>query len=182
MLTAMPPSHRDVWSGLRHAPDMRYAALIPEPMSEIDPRFFPRVLDYPTLEKPGSIIIDTQGRYLYYVEGRGKAIRYGVGVGRPGFAWRGTKQVSAKREWPEWRPPADMLLRRPDLPVHMAGGPSNPLGARAIYLGSSIYRIHGSNEPDTIGHAVSSGCFRMRNADVIDLYDRVKIGTRVVVM
>jgi lipoprotein-anchoring transpeptidase ErfK/SrfK len=182
MLTAMPPFHRDVWSGLRHAPDMRDAMLMAEPMAEMDPRFLRQAIDYPTREKPGSIIIDTQGRYLYYVQGQGKAIRYGIGVGRPGFEWRGTKQVSAKREWPEWRPPADMLLRRPDLPVHMAGGPSNPLGARAIYLGSSIYRIHGSNEPDTIGHAVSSGCFRMRNEDVIDLYDRVKIGTQVVVI
>ena len=177
------PSYRDPWSGLRHAPAVvRYQAPISEPMFEMDPRFLRQVLDYPTLEKPGSIIIDTRGRYLYYVEGQGKAIRYGIGVGRAGFEWRGTQQVSAKRVWPEWRPPTDMLRRRPDLPVLMAGGVHNPLGARAIYLGSSLYRIHGSNEPDSIGQAVSSGCFRMRNNDVIDLYDRVKIGTRVVVI
>jgi len=181
-LTTMP-SYRDPWSGLRHAPDVvRYEPPMSESMAEMDPRFFRQVLDYPTQEKPGSIVIDTRGRYLYYVEGQGKAIRYGVGVGRAGFEWRGTKQVSAKRAWPEWRPPAEMLARRPDLPVWMAGGPSNPLGARAIYLGSSLYRIHGSNEPDSIGQAVSSGCFRMHNADVIDLYQRVKIGTRVVVI
>lgn len=177
------PSYRDPWSGLRHAPDVvRYEPPMSEPMSEMDPRFVRRVLDYPTREKPGSIVIDTRGRYLYYVEGQGKATRYGVGVGRAGFEWRGTKQVSAKRVWPEWRPPAEMLARRPDLPVWMAGGPANPLGARAIYLGSSLYRIHGSNEPDSIGQAVSSGCIRMRNGDVIDLYDRVKVGTRVVVI
>jgi lipoprotein-anchoring transpeptidase ErfK/SrfK len=181
-LTTMP-SYRDPWSGLRHAPDVvRYEAPTSEPTSEMDPRFSRQVLDYPTQEKPGSIIIDTRGRYLYLVEGRGKAIRYGVGVGRAGFEWRGTQQVSAMRVWPEWRPPTDMLKRRPDLPVLMAGGPANPLGARAIYLGSSLYRIHGSNEPESIGQAVSSGCFRMRNGDVIDLYDRVKVGTRVVVI
>jgi lipoprotein-anchoring transpeptidase ErfK/SrfK len=177
------PSYRDPWGGLRHVLDVvRYEAPTSEPTSEMDPRFFRRVIDYSTQEKPGSIVIDTRGRYLYYVEGRGKATRYDIGVGRPGFAWSGTKQVSAKRVWPEWRPPTEMLLRRPDLPVHMAGGPANPLGARAIYLGSSLYRIHGSNEPDSIGQAVSSGCFRMRNGDVIDLYDRVKVGTRVVVI
>jgi lipoprotein-anchoring transpeptidase ErfK/SrfK len=182
-LTTMPLSYGDPWSGLRHAPDVvRYEPPMSEPMSEMDPRFVRRVLDYATQEKPGSIVIDTRGRYLYYVEGQGKATRYGVGVGRAGFEWRGTKQVSAKRVWPEWRPPAEMLARRPDLPVWMAGGPANPLGARAIYLGSSLYRIHGSNEPDSIGQAVSSGCIRMRNGDVIDLYDRVKVGTRVVVI
>jgi lipoprotein-anchoring transpeptidase ErfK/SrfK len=148
----------------------------------MDPRFFRRVLDYPTREKPGSIVIDTRERYLYYVEYKGKAIRYGIGVGRPGFEWAGVKTVSQKKEWPEWRPPAEMLARRPDLPIYMGGGSDNPLGARAIYLGPSLYRIHGSNEPSTIGLAVSSGCIRMRNEDVIDLYDRVKIGTRVVVI
>jgi lipoprotein-anchoring transpeptidase ErfK/SrfK len=172
------PSYGDPWSGLRQASDVRNEA----PTSEMNARFSRRVLDYPTREKPGSIVIDTRGRYLYYVERQGKAIRYGIGVGRPGFEWAGVKTVSQKKEWPEWRPPADMLARRPDLPIYMAGGSDNPLGARAIYLGPSLYRIHGSNEPRTIGLAVSSGCIRMKNEDVIDLYDRVKIGTRVVVI
>jgi lipoprotein-anchoring transpeptidase ErfK/SrfK len=177
-LATMLPSYRDAWSGLRQASDVRYEASA----SEMNPRFSRRVLDYQTREKPGSIVIDTRGRYLYYVERQGKAIRYGIGVGRPGFEWAGVKTVSQKKEWPEWRPPADMLARRPDLPTYMAGGTDNPLGARAIYLGPSLYRIHGSNEPGTIGLAVSSGCIRMKNEDVIDLYDRVKIGTRVVVI
>jgi lipoprotein-anchoring transpeptidase ErfK/SrfK len=131
---------------------------------------------------PGTVIISTTERRLYYVLGRGQAIRYGVGVGRQGFAWSGTKSVSLKREWPDWRPPPQMLRRRPDLPRYMRGGMENPLGARAIYLGSSLYRIHGSNEPDTIGAAVSSGCIRMTNRDVIDLYGRVRVGTKVVVL
>ena len=130
----------------------------------------------------GTVVISTTRRRLYYVLGNGQAIQYGVGVGRQGFTWSGTKSVSMKREWPEWRPPAQMLRRRPDLPRYMRGGIDNPLGARAIYLGSSLYRIHGSNEPDTIGAAVSSGCIRMTNRDVIDLYERVRIGTRVVVL
>ena len=116
------------------------------------------------------------------MEDGGKAIRYGIGVGRPGFAWAGVKEISMKREWPDWTPPDEMLRRRPDLPRYMPGGPENPLGARALYLGSSLYRIHGSNEPWTIGTAVSSGCIRMRNEDVIDLYERVKVGTKVVVI
>jgi lipoprotein-anchoring transpeptidase ErfK/SrfK len=177
-LAAMVPSYGDPWSGLRQSSRVHYETTT----SEMNPRFFRRVLDYPTREKPGSIVIDTRGRYLYYVEYQGKAIRYGIGVGRPGFEWAGVKTVSQKKEWPEWRPPAEMLARRPDLPIYMAGGSDNPLGARAIYLGPSLYRIHGSNEPSTIGLAVSSGCIRMRNEDVIDLYNRVKIGTRVVVI
>jgi lipoprotein-anchoring transpeptidase ErfK/SrfK len=181
-LATMLPSYGDPWSGLRHASDVRSDVRYEAPTSEMNPRFSRRVLDYPTREKPGSIVIDTRGRYLYYVERQGKAIRYGIGVGRPGFEWAGVKAVSQKKEWPEWRPPADMLARRPDLPTYMAGGSDNPLGARAIYLGPSLYRIHGSNEPGTIGLAVSSGCIRMKNEDVIDLYDRVKIGTRVVVI
>ena len=131
---------------------------------------------------PGTIIINTTERRLYYVLGGGQALRYGIGVGRVGFTWAGVTQVSAKREWPEWTPPADMLRRRPDLPRHMKGGIDNPLGARAMYLGSSLYRIHGSNEPETIGQAVSSGCFRMTNEDVVDLYSRVRIGAKVVVL
>jgi lipoprotein-anchoring transpeptidase ErfK/SrfK len=148
----------------------------------LEPRFLPQDVDYTGSEKPGTIIIDTRERLLYLVQPKGRALRYGIGVGRPGFGWSGVKQVSMKREWPDWRPPDDMLKRRPDLPRYMPGGLDNPLGARAIYLGSSLYRIHGSNEPWTIGTAVSSGCFRMRNEDVIDLFNRVKVGARVVVI
>jgi lipoprotein-anchoring transpeptidase ErfK/SrfK len=132
--------------------------------------------------KPGTIVIDTPSKFLYLVEPGGRAIRYGIGVGRPGFTWAGTKTVSMKREWPDWTPPPEMLKRSPDLPRHMEGGPDNPLGARALYLGSSLYRIHGTNEPHTIGRSVSSGCIRMLNEDVIDLYTRVKVGTTVVVI
>jgi lipoprotein-anchoring transpeptidase ErfK/SrfK len=130
----------------------------------------------------GTIIISTKERRMYYVLPNGQAIKYAVGVGRPGFEWGGSKTITMKREWPDWRPPAQMLKRRPDLPRHMVGGPSNPLGARALYLGGSLYRIHGSNEPETIGQAVSSGCIRMLNEDVIDLYERTRVGTRVVVL
>lgn len=130
---------------------------------------------------PDTIIISTKERRLYYVLPGGKALRYGVGVGRPGFTWGGNITVTQKREWPDWRPPKAMLKRRPDLPRHMKGGIDNPLGARALYLGSTIYRIHGSNEPETIGEAVSSGCIRMTNEDVIDLYNRARVGTRVIV-
>lgn len=136
---------------------------------------------YAGTEKPGTIVVSTRQRRLYYVLGNGAAIRYGVGVGRQGFSWSGVKSVTMKKEWPAWRPPAQMLARRPDLPRYMAGGQDNPLGARALYLGSSLYRIHGSNEPETMGAAVSSGCIRMTNKDVVDLYDRVRIGTKVVV-
>ncbi len=140
------------------------------------------IVDYRSPYGTGTVVINTQERRMYYILGDGKAMRYGVGVGRPGFDWAGTKNVTLKREWPDWRPPAQMLKRRPDLPRHMAGGPDNPLGARAMYLGSTLYRIHGSNEPETIGQAVSSGCIRMVNEDVIDLYDRVRVGSRVVVL
>jgi lipoprotein-anchoring transpeptidase ErfK/SrfK len=147
-----------------------------------DPRFAKQEVEYRGNEGPGTIVIDTPNKFLFLVEGNGRALRYGIGVGRPGFTWSGIKTISAKREWPEWTPPAQMLARRPDLPRHMEGGPENPLGARAMYLGSSLYRIHGSNEPWTIGTNVSSGCIRMRNEDVIDLYGRVKVGTRVIVL
>jgi lipoprotein-anchoring transpeptidase ErfK/SrfK len=136
---------------------------------------------YSGREQPGTIVVSTGERHLYLVLGGGQALRYRVGVGRPGFEWSGIHRVSSKREWPDWTPPAQMIARRPDLPRHMAGGEANPLGARAIYIGGTLYRIHGSNEPDTIGHAVSSGCIRMTNNDVIDLYQRVKVGARVVV-
>jgi lipoprotein-anchoring transpeptidase ErfK/SrfK len=139
-------------------------------------------VNFETKESPGSIVIITKERRLYYVLGEGRAIRYGIGVGRPGFTWSGVRTVTEKKEWPSWTPPAQMLARRPDLPRFMKGGPDNPLGARAMYLGSTLYRIHGSNEPETIGEAVSSGCFRLTNDDVKDLYDRVKVGARVTVI
>jgi lipoprotein-anchoring transpeptidase ErfK/SrfK len=147
-----------------------------------DPKFEKQLVEYHGKEKAGTIVVDTPNKFLFLVQGNGRALRYGIGVGRPGFAWSGVKQISAKREWPDWTPPAEMLARRPDLPRHMEGGPENPLGARAMYLGSSLYRIHGSNEPWTIGTNVSSGCIRMRNEDVIDLYSRVNVGARVVVI
>jgi lipoprotein-anchoring transpeptidase ErfK/SrfK len=147
-----------------------------------DPRYEKQVVEYEGKEGTGTVVVDTPNKFLYLVQGNGKAMRYGIGVGRPGFTWSGVKQISAKKEWPDWTPPSEMLARRPDLPRHMEGGPQNPLGARAMYLGSTLYRIHGSNEPWTIGTNVSSGCIRMRNEDVIDLYGRVNVGTRVVVM
>ncbi|MBN9669029.1 L,D-transpeptidase [Roseibium aggregatum] len=146
---------------------------------QVAPQFLPTIVNYTGSRKPGTIVIDTNERYLYLVQRDGTARRYGVGVGKPGFEWAGTHKITRKAEWPDWRPPAEMRKRRPDLPVHMAGGPQNPLGARALYLGSTLYRIHGSNQPWTIGHAVSSGCIRMRNEDVIDLYERVGVGTTV---
>jgi lipoprotein-anchoring transpeptidase ErfK/SrfK len=130
---------------------------------------------------PGTIIVNTTERRLYLIQDGGSALKYGIGVGRDGFRWAGTTAVVAKKEWPDWTPPSQMLARRPDLPRHMKGGPENPLGARAMYLGSSLYRIHGSNEPETIGQAVSSGCFRLLNDDVIDLYNRVQVGATVIV-
>jgi lipoprotein-anchoring transpeptidase ErfK/SrfK len=135
----------------------------------------------PVMQAPGTIYISTSERRLYLMLGNGEALRYGIGVGRDGFRWTGTHHISAKKEWPSWTPPAEMRARRPDLPRYMAGGIQNPLGARAMYLGSTLYRIHGSNEPETIGHAVSSGCFRMTNDDVTDLYNRVSVGATVVV-
>ncbi|QXX76030.1 putative L,D-transpeptidase YnhG [Methylovirgula sp. HY1] len=145
-----------------------------------------RIMPNPTGQPPGTIVVDTKTRHLYYVQKDGLAIRYGIGVGRQGFAWKGTAYVGRKAEWPRWIPPKDMLKRRPDLPTQMAGGLGNPLGARALYLfknhKDTLFRIHGTNEPDTIGKAVSSGCIRMMNGDVIDLYRRVGIGTQVVVL
>ena len=148
----------------------------------ITPQYQRQVVAYRGKESPGTLIIDTPAKYLYLVQPGGRAIRYGIGVGRPGFEWAGRKSVSMKKEWPDWRPPKEMLRRRPDLPSYMEGGPDNPLGARALYLGSSLYRIHGTNEPHTIGQAVSSGCIRMLNRDVIDLYKRVPVGASVVVI
>jgi lipoprotein-anchoring transpeptidase ErfK/SrfK len=162
-----------------YVPQQSYQSVDP---ASFDPRYQKQEVNYNGHEGSGTIVIDTPNKFLYLVQGGGRALRYGIGVGRPGFTWSGTKTISAKREWPDWTPPAEMLARRPDLPRHMQGGPENPLGARAMYLGSSLYRIHGSNEPWTIGTNVSSGCIRMRNEDVIDLYGRVNVGTRVVVL
>jgi lipoprotein-anchoring transpeptidase ErfK/SrfK len=149
---------------------------------EIPARFKRQVVSYATHEAPGTIVIDTPNTYLYFVLGNGKAVRYGIGVGREGFTWAGVKTVERKAEWPDWVPPAEMLERQPYLPRFMAGGPGNPLGARAMYLSGSVYRIHGTNQPATIGGRVSSGCIRMTNDDVADLYERVKLGTKVVVL
>jgi lipoprotein-anchoring transpeptidase ErfK/SrfK len=140
-----------------------------------------QVVDYDGSEAAGTIIVDTSERRLYFVLGDGTAIKYGVGVGREGFQWSGRHKVTRKQEWPGWTPPPAMRKRQPHLPAHMAGGPNNPLGARALYIGSTLYRIHGSNEPWSIGQAVSSGCIRMANEDVMHLYDQVKVGTRVIV-
>ncbi len=152
----------------------------------MNPVYLPQTVPYQSSHKPGTIIIDTPSRFLYLVLENGQARRYGVGVGKPGFEWAGTHRVTQKREWPDWRPPAQMIAREKKkgriLPTYMPGGPSNPLGARALYLGSTLYRIHGTNQPWTIGSAVSSGCIRMRNEDVVDLYERVGNGTKVVVI
>jgi lipoprotein-anchoring transpeptidase ErfK/SrfK len=141
-----------------------------------------QIVSYPTREAPGTVIIDTPNTYLYYVLGGGQAIRYGIGVGRDGFTWSGTQSVTKKAEWPDWTPPPEMIARQPYLPRHMAGGPGNPLGARAMYLGGTVYRIHGTNAPETIGTHVSSGCIRLTNEDVADLYSRVNVGSKVIVL
>jgi lipoprotein-anchoring transpeptidase ErfK/SrfK len=147
------------------------------------PSHFQRqIVDYRTNEAAGTIVIDTPNTYLYFVLGNGRALRYGIGVGREGFAWSGTQTITRKAEWPDWTPPEEMVQRQPYLPRFVAGGPGNPLGARAMYLGGTIYRIHGTNQPQTIGGRVSSGCIRMVNDDVIDLYGRARIGTKVVVL
>ena len=145
-------------------------------------KFARQEVPYDGPHEAGVVVVDTPNRFLFLVLGNGRALRYGIGVGRPGFEWAGVKTVSRKAEWPDWTPPPEMLKRRPELPRHMVGGEDNPLGARALYLGSSLYRIHGTNEPQTIGHNVSSGCIRMMNEDVMDLYERVKLGTKVIVI
>src|SRR6187397_2584100 len=150
--------------------------------AQLDPRLQRQVVSYSGREAPGTVIIDTPHTYLYYVLGGGKAMRYGIGVGREGFTWSGVKTIERKAEWPDWTPPPEMIHRQPYLPRFVAGGPSNPLGARAMYLSGSVYRIHGTNDPSTIGGHVSSGCIRMVNEDVIDLYSRVHVGAKVVVL
>jgi lipoprotein-anchoring transpeptidase ErfK/SrfK len=162
------------------APDQ--PALTDEGASVVPERLRRANVAFETREAPGTVIIDTGNTALYYVLGQGRAIRYGVGVGRDGFTWSGVQTISRKAEWPDWHPPAEMIARQPYLPRFMAGGPGNPLGARAMYLGSSQYRIHGTNDPSTIGKFVSSGCIRLTNEDVADLFSRVDVGTRVVVL
>ena len=168
--------------------DARFASLPPDVRPESGPakalpaKFQRSIIEYKTKEPAGTIIIDTPNTYLYLVLGGGKAMRYGVGVGREGFTWAGVQKISRMAEWPDWTPPEEMIERQPYLPRFMAGGETNPLGARALYLGATIYRIHGTNQPSTIGTFVSSGCIRLTNADITDLYSRVKVGTRVVVL
>jgi lipoprotein-anchoring transpeptidase ErfK/SrfK len=149
--------------------------------AQVDNVYRPQPVFYRTHEVPGTIIVNTQDRFLYLVQGNNRAIRYGVGVGRDGFQWGGIHRITRKAEWPDWTPPEEMIARQPYLPRFMAGGPGNPMGARAMYIGSTVYRIHGTNAPETIGHAVSSGCFRLVNDDVSDLYERVPVGTKIVV-
>ncbi|MGY3447749.1 L,D-transpeptidase [Bradyrhizobium sp. USDA 4353] len=149
---------------------------------ELPARLRRQTVSYASREAPGTIVIDTPNKYLYYILGNGQAMRYGIGVGRDGFTWSGVQSVTKKAEWPDWTPPPEMIARQPYLPRHMAGGPGNPLGARAMYLGGTVYRIHGTNAPETIGTHVSSGCIRLTNQDVIDLYSRVNVGAKVIVL
>jgi lipoprotein-anchoring transpeptidase ErfK/SrfK len=148
---------------------------------QLPPQFQRQIVFFRTTEAPGTIIVDTPSRYLYLVQGNSRALRYGIGVGREGFQWSGLVNVTRKQEWPDWTPPPEMIQRQPYLPRFMAGGPGNPMGARALYLGTTVYRLHGTNAPETIGSAVSSGCFRLVNPDIIDLYDRAPVGTKVVI-
>jgi len=174
-----PPPRR------RGAP-RRFERAFPDDSSEVSPRYARQIVANPTSYGPGTIVVDTRSKFLYLVLGGGRAIRYGIGVGREGFGWRGVTTVGRKAPWPDWRPPAEMRARQPHLPVLVKGGPDNPLGARALYLyrgkRDTLYRIHGTNERWSIGRSVSSGCFRMLNEDVVDLYRRVPVGTRVVVL
>jgi len=163
-------------------PILEEPGYVPTPEEEMLPaEYRPQPVYFRTNEPPGTIIVHSDERFLYLVQEGGTAIRYGVGVGRDGFRWEGLLKITRKQEWPDWRPPPEMIERQPYLPRFMAGGPGNPLGARALYLGGTVYRIHGTNQPKTIGHAVSSGCFRLVNRDVIDLYARVPVGTKVVI-
>jgi lipoprotein-anchoring transpeptidase ErfK/SrfK len=155
--------------------------LVADDSVELDPEFRKQMVYYRTTEAPGTVIISTTERHLYLVQPGGRALRYGIGVGRDGFQWQGLLNITKKAEWPDWTPPPEMIARQPYLPRFMAGGPGNPLGARAMYLGATVYRIHGTNQPWTIGTAISSGCFRLVNADVSDLYERVPVGTKVIV-
>lgn len=169
-----------------HTAAVAAAAPREAPKPQMDEKFLPQQVDYDGPHKAGTIVVDTANKFLYLVQDGGQARRYGVGVGKEGMMWSGTENITRKAEWPDWRPPAEMIAREKKkgrvLPAHMEGGPANPLGARALYLGSTLYRIHGTNAPWTIGQNVSSGCIRLRNEDVMDLYDRVKVGAKVVVL
>jgi lipoprotein-anchoring transpeptidase ErfK/SrfK len=176
--TVLTPAHaqRD-YTNLEDQP-----GFVPNEADEaLAPQFQRQMVLYRTTEPPGTIIVHTSERFLYLVQPGGRALRYGIGVGREGFQWQGLLKISRKQEWPDWTPPPEMIARQPYLPRFMAGGPGNPLGARALYLGATVYRIHGTNQPQTIGSAVSSGCFRLVNNDVVDLFERVPVGTKVVV-
>lgn len=183
---AYTTSSLNVGSALRNKKKSKPRYSTKQRSSQLPKRFLPQIVEYNSRHKPGTVVIDTKNRFLYLVIANGEARRYGVGVGKQGFGWTGTERVSRKAEWPSWRPPAQMIARERAkgriLPAFMPGGVKNPMGARGIYLGSTLYRIHGTNAPWTIGQAVSSGCFRMRNEDVQDLYPRVRIGTKVVVI
>lgn len=176
LLTAPALAQRD-YTNLEDQP-----GFVPNEADEqLAPQFQRQMVFYRTSEPPGTIIVHTSERFLYLVQGNGRAMRYGIGVGREGFQWQGLLKISRKQEWPDWTPPPEMIARQPYLPRFMAGGPGNPMGARALYLGGTVYRIHGTNQPHTIGSAVSSGCFRLVNNDVVDLYERVPVGAKVVV-
>ena len=170
------PSHAQ-----QPADDGDQPGLIADDTLQLPPEYQRQMVSYRSSEPPGTIIVQTSERFLYVLQGNNRALRYAIGVGREGFQWQGLLKVSRKAEWPDWTPPPEMIARQPYLPRFMAGGPGNPMGARALYLGATVYRIHGTNRPDTIGTAVSSGCFRLVNADVSDLYDRVPVGTKVIV-
>lgn len=177
LLMFNPPAGLQLTSGKpTHALQLRTGKV------RLNPKFMRQVVPYKTAEKPGTIVVNTGQKFLYLVLGKGKALRYGIGTARDGFEWSGTHRISNKREWPGWTPPAEMKKRKPGLPNYMPGGLDNPLGARAIYIGSTLYRIHGTNEPWSIGQDVSSGCIRMINDDVVDLFDRVKVGATVIVL
>ena len=192
----MTKFHHLIWMmaaavGLMFSASQGYAQQQPDPGDQpglvaddsvqLDPEWQKQMVLYRTTEQPGTIIISTAERHLYLVQPGGRALRYGIGVGREGFQWQGLLHITRKQEWPDWTPPPEMIERQPYLPRFMAGGPGNPMGARALYLGTTVYRIHGTNQPRTIGSAVSSGCFRLVNGDVIDLYDRIPVGTKVIV-
>ncbi len=168
--------------GQSYAPQYQAQEQAPDQDAQMDPRLQRQIVSIQTREAPGTIIVDTPNTYLYLVLGNGQAMRYGIGVGREGFTWAGVKQVARKAEWPDWYPPQEMIARQPYLPRVTLGGPGNPLGARALYLGTSEYRIHGTNDPSTIGKTVSSGCIRLTNEDVTDLYSRVQVGAKVIVL
>lgn len=169
------------WSPTRGDPGDQPGHIPNASDEQLDPKWNRTVVFYRTNEPPGTIIVQSHERYLYVVQPGGRALRYGIGVGRDGFRWQGLVTITRKQEWPDWTPPPEMIERQPYLPRWMAGGPGNPLGARALYLGTTVYRIHGTNQPHTIGSAVSSGCFRLTNPDVSDLYDRIPVGTKVII-